>query len=278
MSLIFEHRKFTLQILGNDPKVFYKDFTSCKTVKKYPSKRTEKVFFNYQNVTENSNKNQIVKPDGQPDDTTIGHHKRRVSSIINDQLWDAAHWMGFGFGDARGEPPLIFIAYENPEAGKKIFEKWIEQFGTEDKEERIHLTIIRGINSDSPHWYRVAIYSNQEKDQMKESELVIVSARMHTMNPDNPVNLETLIRLFEQYKEFLLVPAEINIVTRQIRPYENLGIRKRSLHIRHAWEIGSHDLDMMAVMTDDKPIIPEGVTDAPVIKTLELKKSLEKPE
>lgn len=277
MALLFEHRKFVGQVLGKDPKLFYKDFVQGKELKAYPSKRTEAVVFNY--TTPDQSTASEVNPEkrsGPPDDKKVGHHKRRVSSIINDQFWDAAHWKGFGFGSAPGEPPLIFIAYENPEEGKKVFKEWIEQLGREDTEERIHITIIRGIEKEEPHWYRVVIYSEQDHGQMRENELLIVAARMHTMNADTSTNLETLIRLFEEYEEYFLIPAAIHPTTHQVIPFTDLRIRKRSLYIRNAWEIGSHDIDIMGVFNNDNPIIPEGIEDAPVLKAMERKKQMGK--
>ena len=45
-------------------------------------------------------------------------------------------------------------------------------------------------------------------------------------------------------------------------------IQMSRLDVRAAWEIGENDPDMMARGPDDDPYIPEGVKDAPVLRTL----------
>jgi len=51
-------------------------------------------------------------------------------------------------------------------------------------------------------------------------------------------------------------------------PSPQLAIVKRQLDIREAWQIGENDPDRAALLEDDDPIIPPGVSDPPVNKTL----------
>jgi hypothetical protein len=39
--------------------------------------------------------------------------------------------------------------------------------------------------------------------------------------------------------------------------------------VRPAWQIGEHDPDVLAITEDSDPIIPEDVSDAPVIQALQ---------
>ncbi len=40
-------------------------------------------------------------------------------------------------------PPFIAIMFKDRDAAVKIFERWRERFGTVDKEEEIHVGIVR---------------------------------------------------------------------------------------------------------------------------------------
>lgn len=55
----------------------------------------------------------------------------------------------------------------------------------------------------------------------------------------------------------------------------SLGILKRDLNIRPAWQVGRNDPDGAGIDVDDQIRIPEGETNAPVIELLAWKKERE---
>lgn len=267
LSIIFEHRNFVLNILGDKPKLFFSDWIEGKSFKEYPLKRKTPISFNQkEQKVESDNSNDKFNPD------KVGHDKRKVFSIIDTTIWDKAKWKGFGFfGDSLGLG--VFIAYEDEIAGKRIFDNWIKKVGKEDKDEQIKITIIKGVDKNNPFWYRVHVSSNIDKDEFKSGNLFILASRFHEMNANSSINLDNLINGFNTLKQYRLCPAKIiDINTGQIEPYFDRAILKRELYIKHAWEIGKHDLDNVVIKKGDSPIIPDNVINAPVLEVLKNKK------
>jgi len=266
LSLVFEHRNFMVNILGDKSKYFFSDWIENKSTKEYPLKREKPISFEL--------KEQEVKiedSNSKFNPNNVAHDKRKVFSIIDTTIWDKAKWKGFGFfGDSSGLG--IFIAYEDENAGKKIFDNWIKRFGNEDKGEQIKITIIKGVDKTNPFWYRVHISNNIDKKEFKSGGLFISASRFHEMNANTSTNLDNLINGFRVFKQYRLCPAKIiDIKTGKIEPYFDKAILKRELHIKNAWEIGEHDLDNVVIKKGDSPIIPKSKKNAPVLKVLQSK-------
>jgi hypothetical protein len=49
------------------------------------------------------------------------------------------------------------------------------------------------------------------------------------------------------------------------------SIRKYGINVIEAWEIGPNDIEGMAIHSDDDPLIPERVSNPPIIETLKRK-------
>lgn len=266
-SLIFEHHKFITNILGENPKIFLEDWYAGKTLKEFPFKRDENPVFKYEKkLSESGNVPHDIK------DTK--HNQRKVFSIIDTHLWDKAHWTGFGFLASREINLGIFLAFENGDIGKQIFENWIKQFGKEDKNEEIKISIVKGVNKSHPTWYRVQVSKNISKTDFQNGDIFVSAARFHEMNAESPTNLNNLINGYNYFKKFWLFPAKYK-PDGGIEPYLETGILKTSLTIRNAWEIGEQDFDSVVIKKEDDPIIPKDITDAPVIKLLKRKRSEE---
>ena len=67
--------------------------------------------------------------DGDDDAQPKSHRRIRVQTVVNVNAWDSAHWKATGFLQYRDRPGIAFV-FLNEEAGKKIFERWKERFGT----------------------------------------------------------------------------------------------------------------------------------------------------
>lgn len=267
LSLIFGHRNFTFNILSDKSKYFLSDWVDNKTLKEYPFKRKTPISFDFKKQ-EVETENSEVKFDLD----NVAHNKRTVFSIIDTSIWDKAKWKGFGFfRDSSGLG--IFLAYEDENAGKKIFDNWIKKVGKEDKEEQIKITIIKGVDRNNPFWYRVHISSNIENKEFKPGNLLISASRFHEMNAVSSKNLDNLINGFKILKKYRLCPAKIiDLRTGAIEPYFDKAILKKELHIKNAWEIGEHDLDNVVIKKDDSPIIPENEQSPPVLNVLKSKR------
>lgn len=265
LSLIFYHRNFSLNILGNQPKFFLKDWLDKKTMHEYPLKRKSPVSFHI----EDEKKNTVRE-----DDMKLGsvmHDKRRVLSLIDDELWNNAGWIGFGVMSHPIHGLGIMLGFKNGDIGQKIFNKWIERVGINDKEELIRISIVRGINKDNPNYYRVLVTANIDKNLNNKEELTLVTARIHKMEPNDSKSLEYLINEFNARKEYKLYPAGKIFGKNGFEPYFSKGILKRELNVLNAWEIGENNIERVVVKENDKPVIPKNIIDAPVLKLLKKK-------
>ena len=263
LTFIFEHRNFTINVLGNNPKLFFDDWYKINTYKEYQSKRDEPlIYFFKEEMKVNSDKVHLNYDQ-------VGHDKRKVISLIDDNLWNQAKWKGFGpfyhptFGFG------LFIGFENGVAGKAIFDNWIKKFGKEDNDDIIKITIVKGTNKQNPFWYRVHITSNIEKEFLKLKERFIgVTARFHEMTPNNSVNLDRIVEGLKMSNKFSFCPAMISKDGSEIDPYFDKLILKQKIEIKNAWEIGLHDIVSSVIKKGDDPIIPDNIDNAPVLEIL----------
>jgi hypothetical protein len=265
-SFILHHRNFTLDILGQNPKLFLENWYST-SIKEFPNLR--KVPFNVIEQEDKKEYNYASNDSKRPDFdlNKISHDKRNVSSIIDENKWSIAKWKGFGFFFT-DKGFYVFIGFENGNKGKLIFEDWHKRFGQQDSEDIIRISIIKGIDKQNPYWYRVCITSDFRKMKQKPGEITVSMTKSHKMTPDSSVNLERLIEGYKNIKKFILCPAEITFNPQSINPYPSHGILKTELIIREAWEIGLNDPDRMGITPDDNPIIPSDIKNAPVLEIL----------
>lgn len=49
------------------------------------------------------------------------------------------------------------------------------------------------------------------------------------------------------------------------------SIRKFHINVLEAWNIGPNDIEVMAIHSDDDPLIPEGISNAPIIESIKRK-------
>ncbi|MEQ8192768.1 MAG: hypothetical protein ABRQ39_32700, partial [Candidatus Eremiobacterota bacterium] len=264
LSLILNHRDFTINILGENPKFFIENWISKSGVAEYPLIRTKAPHLKRNNLQEEENyyKSKLNL-------STLGHNKRTVISLIDDNLWNKAEWIGFGvFIDFNYDLDLI-LCFKDGNAGKSIFKNWIQRVGNDDRDELIRISIIKGVNKNYPHWYRVHITANISKMDLQETSFFQVTSKTHETNANNSENLDRIIGTYNIKKNYKLFPAQI--IDGKMEPFFDLFISKRELNIVNAWEIDEHDLEAIAIKKNDEPFIPDNVTDAPVNKVLNRK-------
>lgn len=207
------------------------------------------------------------------------HRDMRVMSPIVLPLWDKARWKGTGVAlpgpDGEVAPPLMSLAFENIDAGQKIFRGWRKKVGAEDQDGWLSVTVITGIRRDSPLDYRVAIGISEPylKTRMDGKRLFGMVYRMHDMTPSSSRNLDILQEHFRRAGFIFLMPAAFNTASPGIiemnRDNLQLGIKLSHLEFIPAWKVGVTSPLITAMRGIADPVVPPGVTDVPFLKALE---------
>ena len=267
LSLILEHHNFLTNILTNKPKFFLQEWTTNK-IYKYNLLRSESPISIDKELQKLPKKDE---KDEKPSFKNISHKKIKAETIITNELWDNAKWKAFGFFRSQQIPFGLLLSFENIDFGKKIFEEWIDKYGKIDKNETISITIIKGINKNNPHWYKVLISKKIDKSSLEDGQFITMSSRFHRMEPLNSTNLDNLLLSYQAFNKFILIPAHVD-KDFKMTPILELGILKTELKIKNAWEIGLHDFERVVITEEDNPVIPENVSNAPIIEVLKEKK------
>jgi hypothetical protein len=209
------------------------------------------------------------------DRSSLKHSARKVSSIINIPLWEKAKWGGvvYIWSSDPNEEPGFGLAFADGNAGRAIFRELREKLGLTDKENRLRVSIITGVDKATPAKYAVVIGSNlpAKEDQSASQEIVTVS-RIHHMDNTNPVNLKMFETRLSRTKRYAILPARLANPLMPGEAFGDLAIWKDTIRISPAWQIGENDLDCGAIGDNDEPIIPFGVLDPPVLGFLERRK------
>lgn len=218
-------------------------------------------------------------PEGMFDRANSRHDEHRVISVIDLRQWDRAKWCATGFAMAPDYPlPFICLAFEHLDAGRKIFQGWQERFGTLDANEAIRVSILRGIDREFPHHYRVVVSANVEAAELEDFQtMFFTNARINTMTPESSENLENIVRLYQEAGQYVLAPMS-SPKGGAPELISELGIIKSELIIRDAYEIGLNEPEVVAIREDDNPIIPDGISDAPIHAVLQRAKEMVRGE
>ena len=172
------------------------------------------------------------------------HRDLKVHSIIDVHLWDRAGWTGTAYGtlDPRA-PPFLALMFKNRDAAEGIFERWVDRFGEEDKDEEIHIGIVRRFSAQYPTHYGMVVTSRFPAD-LGQSKLASMVSRSLTMEPSDDVNLERFLDYFSKAGAYLLMP----MVLEPGQPPQLIRERyllKRTLHVKLAVEVAPHDPENM---------------------------------
>lgn len=202
-----------------------------------------------------------------------------TSSIINVPLWNICDWKGVLFmaSPLHAFPPVMSLAFTKTTC-KNIFEDWIKDIGHNDSKNKIGIRIIKGIDNKHPYWYRVIVcqlgFSN---NGMKNSQIMAMPVRLHTMEPDSDVNLKMFERELQIVKSFSICPSYFQDVSAQPQVFQDLMIHKNleSIMICDACDVQEADwLTECAILPTDDPIIPPGKENAPILAMIQRKRHL----
>jgi hypothetical protein len=203
-----------------------------------------------------------------------GHQHVKTLSVINEHLWQGHVWRGFAFAVDPNphavQSPTLYLMFDDRQKAVAIFKEWKERFG-EKAGENIKISILKGINANNPHWYKGLISSNIKKEGMKNGNTLIMMTKISTMTPTNPRNLEGFLDSYARFGYFTLAPFFIDIKSSKPEALDEWGFRVKDLSVRNAWEVGLNELEMTAIDAAENPVIPKGVTDAPVLKVIQTK-------
>jgi hypothetical protein len=206
------------------------------------------------------------------------HRDMRVVSPIILPLWEKAKWKGTGVAlpQVPGEesPPMMALAFENFDAGQKIFRGWRKKIGAENRDGWLSVTVITGIRRDRPLDYRVVIGISESymKATTAGNRLFAMVYRMNDMTPSSSRNLDALQDHFRRTGFVLLMPVAFNPGSPGIElTRENfaLGFELSHLKFMPAWQVDGASPLITAMRGITDPILPPGMTEAPFLQTLE---------
>lgn len=199
-----------------------------------------------------------------------------TSSVINIPLWNNCGWKGVMFLMAPGKLPILAPVFEK-EVGKEIFVEWIKEVGKEDRENKIGIRIIKGINRRHPTWYRVIIGS-QEIPMIyndKKTAMFALPTRLHTMEALSEENVVSFEKVLAITKDYYICPAIMkNNGQNPELDWSKLIIKHNdSIKICNAWEVENNDILFEAgIMPSDDPVIPNGKETANIVSIIERKR------
>lgn len=206
----------------------------------------------------------------------LPHHRRRVQSLVDIPLWDKAKWRGTLYVRAPDfDPPLLLgLAFVDADAGRSIFAAWLKRLGRYDEQNELRVSIITGVDRKNPHAYNVVVGSNPRYDaDSPDGGIWMMVSRRNQMTPSSSKNLDDFLAVYRTVGRFVIAPAQYVSPAVQPKIFSQLCIVKQSLNVRPAWQIGENDPDILGVCSDDDPIIPPEVTDAPILAVLKRRKT-----
>ena len=199
---------------------------------------------------------------------STSHRDRRVLSILDMNMWDRADWKGLVFGiDPISNLPVLCFAFGNRDEGRNVSLYLQQRLGSEDTEEEMKISIIKGIDSANPAAYRIVIGSNIRKELSRvenHKATVLSMSRIHTLEPQSTENLDQFIQAFERANSYIISTVYISPDLSNPEPFTDFRSLKKELSVRQAWEIGENDPDLCGLRLDDDVVVPDGVEDPPV--------------
>jgi hypothetical protein len=166
----------------------------------------------------------------------------------------------YALGDESRLPEEFLSIFEPGEEIGDFFKQWSRQPVGAELAARPALYVALGINPkmwalEGSHKYTMSI------------------SRLHTMQPTSHANLERFLASRTAVGIYGLVPGHWR--GESVRPeiYFDLVVMKKEFYARHAWEIGRHDPDAVAIGDEDAPIIPPNQVPAPVLELLQWKRA-----
>lgn len=264
-------------VMGNDAVKDIKNLLNQDSLKSYDIFRSENWDSNFPKAEEPSKAITEFKPgdgdapEGLINHETLSHRNIKVQQIIKTRLWDRTVWKGIGFAMYPDGTPEMTLLYKDESAAEAIFSDLKKSLGKEDKANRLRISIIRNIDRKNPAHYRTCI---SENIAFSNAQTVQLACRLQTMTPNTKDSIEGFLKAYSRAGKYIVSHAPIKN-GRMLEPSikNRSRIMKFDLNIMEAWKIGRNDLEMMTIQEDDDPLIPDGVSNPPVLEVLKWKKS-----
>jgi hypothetical protein len=180
------------------------------------------------------------------------HRKLSVRSVIDIHAWDQAQWTGTAYVSAPMQPPGMALAFRNETAARKIFQRWKERFGDEDKNEEISISIVRELPGLNKYHYTVVITSSLPKSSdVGNGQVFAMTTRCNLMEPSDDINLGRFLKSYAEIGAYYLLPAILDN-SNQPRLIPQLAILKRKLTIKLAANVSRNDTEFAAFLQLEK--------------------------
>ena len=179
-------------------------------------------------------------------------------SVIDNVLWDQAHWVAtaFAFPSIEGGMPALAFAFKHERPAMRIFQQWRSEFGNEDTCELVRIAIIEGDIPGQPAGYTVHVGTNpahmvtqlDPSPEHNSQRYIATLSRFNRMGTSHMHHgLERFKLTVSALRQYLLLPAVYNQVSTELRPMLELAILKREIHFRHVQEIAPPDIDAAVI-------------------------------
>jgi len=180
-------------------------------------------------------------------------------SVIDDALWDQAHWVAtaFAFPPIEGGIPALAFAFKHERPAMRIFQEWQSELGNEDTDERVRIAIIEGDIPGQPEGYTVHVGTNPAYlvTQLDRSPGHDSQGHIATLSRFNRMGTSHMHHGLGRFKttvtalrKYHILPAVYNqVVSTEFRPILELAILKREIHFRNVQEIAPSDIDAAVI-------------------------------
>lgn len=215
---------------------------------------------------------QLDKPESGVEHPSDPKHTEIVNaSLIRISLWDDAEWHGamYAIDHSHSSPSAMALVFRKMAPAQNILQTWHNDLGFNDPEDKLRLTIVRGIKQSEPFTYRILIGTNLDNYlKTQKGRFWATANRSLVVNPTDNENLDGFLRSFRRFGVyFLTYVCRVGSTPIEELPFD-IYIVKKTIHVREAWSIGIGDIDHMGIMEDDDPIIPRNVVSAPVLELI----------
>lgn len=253
----------TTNVLGDEPKYRISHW-AVSTGREYPAKRT-RAWFEGRPTAPVAQRPAAATQESKPE-AAVAHDEIEISSLLRHALWDRAGWAGVGFGGSPSIPfPVLCLLFSDKDAGLKIFELWRKELGPEDAEDKLRISLIRRYNRNNPLAYRAVVGTNLDALSSKQRDKHLVTThRVHVMDNPTTNNIDPFMAHFQRTGAYFLIPGVFTSPMTEPLYFQELGILKRKVFVREAWQVGLNDPDGSGIGIADEPVIPDGVTEPPV--------------
>ncbi|BDT73158.1 hypothetical protein os4_27060 [Comamonadaceae bacterium OS-4] len=181
---------------------------------------------------------------------------------IDIELWNLAKWRATFFLVAPEGPPMLGLAFRNAIAGKKIFEGWRDRYGVVDEHDELRISTIAETNQERPQDYAVTVSADldvvharlEKLGLFNEGDAFLGISRINHMEPisEQSSGLPIFRKRFEECGEYVLIPGQISADNSNLRPFVDLGIRKKKVLFRKLSDIGEGDHDLVILSPEDR--------------------------